>query len=239
MSLWAKYFVVVLVAPMVLFVAARPRRAQVPGDAGALCRGRRGARRDGAASGLAGATTISCRSPMPSTAPCCRAAGTTTLASAAIRRRPVVLPAAVAADRGAAVLPRRSAAKRRPARRPTPSTAASSPGSPSARRRRCWLLSAVSGRGTVAMWGYPLWLFLGLWLVMTRAAARSTRRGWRASSSTWAIVFACLAIAFIVNYAVLPRFDHRYRAVFFPGRARWPRNRRSAIAPRPASRSPM
>ncbi|HEY4975522.1 MAG TPA: glycosyltransferase family 39 protein, partial [Steroidobacteraceae bacterium] len=24
-------------------------------------------------------------------------------------------------------------------------------------------LSAVSGRGTVAMWGYPLWLYLGLW----------------------------------------------------------------------------
>src|SRR5665647_3428503 len=34
---------------------------------------------------------------------------------------------------------------------------------------------------------------------------------------TWAIVFSCLALAFIGNYAVLPRFDHRYRAVFFPG----------------------
>jgi hypothetical protein len=34
---------------------------------------------------------------------------------------------------------------------------------------------------------------------------------------TWAIVFGCLAVAFIVNYAVLPRYDHRYRAVFFPG----------------------
>ena len=27
-------------------------------------------------------------------------------------------------------------------------------------------LSAISRRGTVAMWGYPLWLFLGLWIVM-------------------------------------------------------------------------
>ena len=27
-------------------------------------------------------------------------------------------------------------------------------------------LSALSGRGTVAMWGYPLWLFLGLWIVL-------------------------------------------------------------------------
>src|SRR6185437_9720031 len=28
-------------------------------------------------------------------------------------------------------------------------------------------LSALTGRGTVAMWGYPLWLFLGVWLVLT------------------------------------------------------------------------
>ena len=28
------------------------------------------------------------------------------------------------------------------------------------------LLSLVTGRGTVAMWGYPLWLFLGLWIVL-------------------------------------------------------------------------
>jgi hypothetical protein len=30
-------------------------------------------------------------------------------------------------------------------------------------------------------------------------------------------VFGCLALAFIANYAVLPNYDHRYRAVFFPG----------------------
>ncbi len=30
-------------------------------------------------------------------------------------------------------------------------------------------------------------------------------------------MFVCLAAAFVVNYDVLPRFDHRYRAVFFPG----------------------
>src|SRR5690242_6612275 len=28
------------------------------------------------------------------------------------------------------------------------------------------VLSAISGRGTVAMWGYPLWLFAGLWIVL-------------------------------------------------------------------------
>ena len=26
-------------------------------------------------------------------------------------------------------------------------------------------LSLVTGRGVIAMWGYPLWLFLGLWIV--------------------------------------------------------------------------
>ena len=37
-------------------------------------------------------------------------------------------------------------------------------------------LSAVTGRGLVAMWGYPLWLFLGLWIVMTMGAAIDRRR---------------------------------------------------------------
>ena len=30
-------------------------------------------------------------------------------------------------------------------------------------------------------------------------------------------MFAGLGFAFIANYAVLPQYDHRYRAVFFPG----------------------
>jgi hypothetical protein len=79
-------------------------------------------------------------------------------------------------------------------------------------------LSAITGRGTIAMWGYPLWLFLGTWIVFvagrTIAAPRLPR-----VAGIWAIVFAGLAIAFIVNYAVLPRIDHRYRAAFFPGEA--------------------
>ena len=77
-------------------------------------------------------------------------------------------------------------------------------------------LSAVTGRGTVAMWGYPLWLFLGLWIVLSARRALAGIPLTRASA-TWAIVFTCLGLAFVVNYAVLPRFDHRYRAVFFPG----------------------
>ncbi len=77
-------------------------------------------------------------------------------------------------------------------------------------------MSAVSGRGTVAMWGYPLWLFLGLWLVLTARRMLDDNRLMR-MLATWAIVFGCLALAFYINYDVLPRFDHRYRAVFFPG----------------------
>jgi hypothetical protein len=77
-------------------------------------------------------------------------------------------------------------------------------------------LTAVTGRGAVAMWGYPLWLFLALWLVMAARvsfdAARLTR-----IISAWAIVFTIFVLAFIANYLVLPPLDHRYRAVLFPG----------------------
>ena len=51
-------------------------------------------------------------------------------------------------------------------------------------------LSAISGRGTIAMWGYPLWLFLGLWIVLARPDARSSRHRWRRIGGTWAAVFA-------------------------------------------------
>jgi len=77
-------------------------------------------------------------------------------------------------------------------------------------------LSAVSGRGLVAMWGYPLWLFLGLWIVVTIGAVTDRRRLARIAA-VWAIVFVGLAAAFIADYAVLPSIDHRYRAAFFPG----------------------
>jgi hypothetical protein len=78
------------------------------------------------------------------------------------------------------------------------------------------VMSALSGRGTVAMWGYPLWLFLGLWIALTARQVFDELRAARVFF-TWAAVFAVFAVAFIVNYAVLPSYDHRYRAVFFPG----------------------
>ena len=77
-------------------------------------------------------------------------------------------------------------------------------------------LSAISGRGTIAMWGYPLWLFLGLWMVLhaprVLEPARLARIG-----ALWAAVFVLFAVVFAVSYSVLPAIDHRYRAVFFPG----------------------
>jgi len=79
-------------------------------------------------------------------------------------------------------------------------------------------LAAVSGRGTIAMWGYPLWMFLGLWLVM-EARALLTGQRLRRLVTAWAVVFAGFATVFVISYAVMPAFDHRYRAVFFPGEA--------------------
>ncbi len=77
-------------------------------------------------------------------------------------------------------------------------------------------LSALSGRGTVAMWGYPLWLFIGLWLVLMASRVIDDKRLKRIGL-TWAAVFVALAAAFIGNYGVLPQYDHRYRAVLYPG----------------------
>jgi 4-amino-4-deoxy-L-arabinose transferase-like glycosyltransferase len=79
-------------------------------------------------------------------------------------------------------------------------------------------LIAASGRGAVTMWGYPLWIFLGLWIVLSAPNARELRR-LRRTVIAWAVVFAALAIGFTADYSVLPLLDHRYRAAFFPGDA--------------------
>ena len=78
-------------------------------------------------------------------------------------------------------------------------------------------LSAISGRGTVALWGYPIWLFLGVWLVLIARRTLNDMRLFRIVLS-WILVFAGFAIAFTVNYTVLPGYDHRYRAEIFPGK---------------------
>jgi 4-amino-4-deoxy-L-arabinose transferase-like glycosyltransferase len=78
------------------------------------------------------------------------------------------------------------------------------------------VLSVLSGRGTIAMWGYPLWLFLGVFIVMIARRALDERRVTRVVI-LWAVVFTVAAAGFAASYTVMPRFDHRYRAVFYPG----------------------
>jgi hypothetical protein len=79
-----------------------------------------------------------------------------------------------------------------------------------------FVFSLISGRATQAMWGFPLWLFLGLWIVVFALAALDRMR-LLCIGALWAAVFAVFVVAFAADYLVLPRFDHRYRAAFFPG----------------------
>jgi len=76
--------------------------------------------------------------------------------------------------------------------------------------------SALSGRGLVSMWGYPLWLFVGPWIVVA-VSSRIDRACLARLAGVWGTVTALYALTFITQYAVLPHYDHRYRAVLFPG----------------------
>ena len=62
------------------------------------------------------------------------------------------------------------------------------------------VVSAVSGRGAIAMWGYPLWLFLGLWIVLYARTALAPAR-LRRIAAAWASVFALFAIVFAASYS--------------------------------------
>src|SRR5499427_93213 len=66
--------------------------------------------------------------------------------------------------------------------------------------------SALSGRGLVAMWGYPLWLFLGPWLVVS-VSSRIDRASLAWVAGVWGTVTAFYALTFVSQYAVLPYFD--------------------------------
>lgn len=79
-----------------------------------------------------------------------------------------------------------------------------------------FIFSVVSGRETQAMWGFPLWLFLGLQIGLVVPEALVQAR-WARLAAVWAAVFVIYVGAFIVDYTLLPNIDHRYRAAFFPG----------------------
>ena len=80
-------------------------------------------------------------------------------------------------------------------------------------------ISLLSGRGPLPMWGYPLWLFLGLWCVLVPAAALDRVR-LRRVVATWMVVFVGYAVAFVLDYRVIPLFFHESHARnqgLFPG----------------------
>jgi 4-amino-4-deoxy-L-arabinose transferase-like glycosyltransferase len=79
------------------------------------------------------------------------------------------------------------------------------------------LLSLVTGHDTVSMWGYPLWSFLGLWIVLNaRPLGRVTLMR---VTFLWGVVSVCFVIAFVYHFAVAPRFffKEHYVAELFPG----------------------
>jgi 4-amino-4-deoxy-L-arabinose transferase-like glycosyltransferase len=76
--------------------------------------------------------------------------------------------------------------------------------------------SALTGRALITMWGYPLWLFLGPFIVV-EVAAQIDRATLARLARAWGLVTALYVVAFVTDYAVLPQVDHRYRAVLFPG----------------------
>lgn len=78
------------------------------------------------------------------------------------------------------------------------------------------VLSAVTGRGTIPLWGYPLWLYLGLWLAMTYKDAVSPRSlAWM--TGCWTVVL--MASAVIIAIFVSGGFGLSYvgRSYEFPG----------------------
>jgi 4-amino-4-deoxy-L-arabinose transferase-like glycosyltransferase len=77
------------------------------------------------------------------------------------------------------------------------------------------LLSLATGRDVVHMWGYPLWLFLGVWIVLN--ARRLDRVTVGRIVLAWGIVFICTAAVYPVAYDLMQQFRPKYSAMLFPG----------------------
>ena len=78
--------------------------------------------------------------------------------------------------------------------------------------------SAISGGKVIGMWGYPLWLFLGLWLVL-RIGPIAEPAPFIRLGLAWATATAIYVVAFVFYMAVEPRTRLTYRAELFPGPA--------------------
>jgi hypothetical protein len=96
-------------------------------------------------------------------------------------------------------------------------------------------ISLIAGRGVLPMWGYPLWLFLGIFIVVAAKTAVDCSRLTQIAC-LWAICFVAFAVAFSLNYGVFLQHkrDPRFQA-FFPGKqlALEITRRYSAIAGKP------
>ena len=96
-------------------------------------------------------------------------------------------------------------------------------------------ISLISGRGVLPMWGYPLWLFLGI-LIVLAAKTRVDCEKLSRVALLWAVCFVAFAVAFSLNYGVFiqRKRDPRFQA-FFPGEqlAQEIARRYSAIAGKP------
>src|SRR4051794_18965513 len=78
------------------------------------------------------------------------------------------------------------------------------------------LLSVEAGRDAVALWGYPLWLFLGVWIVLN-ARPLDCVTLWRIVF-LWGAIFISTAVVFVTDYRVSQWFRPQYAAVLYPGK---------------------
>lgn len=215
-AFWAKYFVVVLIVPLALFMLAEPAARRALATRGPY---------------LAAAVALALAAPhlwwlvahdfMPFTYAEARAAPPRGaldhltrplgfLAGQLVALLPVALAVAVA------VWPRRAAAEDRV-------TALSAFDlrflavmaiGPCA---TLLALSLATGRFLVALWGYPLWCFAGLFLVALLRPAFDAAARRRVAIVVGGTALA-IAAAFVVSNGVMPHFDRRDRAIQFPGR---------------------
>jgi hypothetical protein len=77
------------------------------------------------------------------------------------------------------------------------------------------MLSLATGRDVVHMWGYPLWLFLGVWIVLNARQLDRVTVG--RIAFVWGVIFICTAAAYPVAYDLMQPFRPKYSAMLFPG----------------------
>jgi hypothetical protein len=78
------------------------------------------------------------------------------------------------------------------------------------------VLSALTGRGLLAMWGFPLSIFFGLWIVMVAKIAIDRAR-LSLIALGWGIVTAIYVAIFVGDQFIYPRFHNRFNAQLYPG----------------------